>query len=123
MSSHILLVEDDELLRELTAESLSSLYAFQITSCANADEALALLLNGLAVTLVLTDIHMPGELNGVHLAQEIWRRWPGILVLITSGHAVFPSDQLPSNSAFLPKPWTFQQLGEQIKRLLSNEPP
>ncbi len=40
MPKTILIVEDDDLLRDLTAESLSSLYAVTIESCANADEAL-----------------------------------------------------------------------------------
>ena len=119
MPSHILLVEDDELLRELTAESLSSLYAFQITSCANADEALALLCDGLAVALVFTDIHMPGDLDGLELAHEIWRKWPSVPVLLTSGDAVVKLGSLPRNAAFLSKPWTYDQLVEEIKVLLS----
>lgn len=119
MPSHILVVEDDELLRELTAESLSSLYAFQITSCANADEALALLCDGMAVALVFTDIHMSGELDGLDLAHEIWRKWPSVPVLLTSGDAVIKLDSLPSNAAFLSKPWSYEQLVEQINMLLS----
>ncbi|MFJ4064433.1 response regulator [Pseudomonas sp. NPDC089996] len=119
MSSHILVVEDDELLRALTAESLSSLYALAITPCANADEALVLLTGGLDTALVFTDIHMPGELDGLELAREIWRKWPSVPVILTSGDAIVPIESLPGNAAFLPKPWNFDQLIEQIERLVS----
>ncbi|MEN5144241.1 response regulator [Pseudomonas juntendi] len=118
MPSHILLVEDDELLRELTAESLSSLYALQITCCANGDEALAFLSNGPAVKLVFTDIHMPGKVDGLQLAREVWRRWPAVPVLLTSGDAMIPPESLPCKAAFLPKPWTFEQVADEIEKLL-----
>lgn len=76
MTKTILIVEDDELLRDLTAESLSSLYAVTITSTANADEALHHLSHEETPALVMTDIHMPGRMDGLGLAHVIWRRWP-----------------------------------------------
>ncbi|MCE0877417.1 response regulator, partial [Pseudomonas monteilii] len=75
MPKTILIVEDDDLLRDLTAESLSSLYAVAMTCCANADEALHYLCNKEVPSLVMTDIHMPGSMDGLGLAHEIWRRW------------------------------------------------
>lgn len=77
----ILIVEDDDLLRDLTAESLSSVYAVNIVVCANADEALHRLSHDETPTLVVTDIHMPGHLDGLALAQEIWRKWPSLPVI------------------------------------------
>ncbi|MFJ4156866.1 response regulator [Pseudomonas sp. NPDC089752] len=114
MTRHILVVEDDELLGALTAESLSSLYADQVLRCANADEALALLRAGPGVSLVFTDIHMPGDLDGLGLAREIWRTWPDIPVLLTSGDAVVPLETLPHNGSFLAKPWTLDELTRRI---------
>jgi len=76
MPKTILIVEDDDLLRDLTAESLSSLYAVAMTCCANADEALHYLCNKDVPCLVMTDIHMPGSMDGLGLAHEIWRRSP-----------------------------------------------
>ncbi|NQD58787.1 response regulator [Pseudomonas sp. CM25] len=118
MRGHILIVEDDDLLRDLTAESLTSLYAQQVTVCANADEALCLLSEGLHAALVFTDIHMPGALDGLDLAREIWTRWPEVPVILTSGHTVVPVNALPANAAFLPKPWTIADLAQLISKLL-----
>ncbi|MFK0311013.1 response regulator [Pseudomonas sp. NPDC090233] len=117
MARNILVVEDDELLGALTAESLSSLYADQVLRCANADEALALMSAGVNVSLVFTDIHMPGEMDGLGLAREIWRTWPEVPMLLTSGDAVVPLETLPANASFLSKPWTLDELVECIDRL------
>lgn len=86
MPNSILIVEDDDLLRDFTAESLSSLYAVNIVACANADEALHRLSHDETPTLVVTDIHMTGQLDGLALVQEIWRRCPSLPVI--SGDAV-----------------------------------
>lgn len=59
MPQTILIMEDDDLLRDLTAERLTSLYAVIVMSCANADEALHRLCNQELPSWVMTDIHMP----------------------------------------------------------------
>ncbi|MEC4025514.1 MULTISPECIES: response regulator [Pseudomonas putida group] len=118
MPKTILIVEDDDLLRELTAESLSSLYAVTIESCANADEALDRLCDN-APSLVVTDIHMPGSMDGLGLAQEIWRRWPTLPVILTSGDAVIDTCLLPARTAFLPKPWQISDLALLVNTLVT----
>ncbi|WP_205574430.1 response regulator transcription factor [Pseudomonas putida] len=101
MHSNILVVEDDNTLRELTADGLASLPDVVVTSCANADEAIYLLNKGFKASLVFTDIHMPGTLDGLDLAREIWKRWPHLPVVLTSGDAVIAIDTLPANAGFM----------------------
>ncbi|WP_405124431.1 response regulator [Pseudomonas alloputida] len=117
MPKSILIVEDDDLLRDLTAEGLSSLYAVNIVACANADEALDHLSHYKTPTLVVTDIHMPGHLDGIALAQEIWRRWPTLPVILTSGDVVIDASQLPIHHTFLPKPWGIPDLATMIGKI------
>ncbi|MEW7377680.1 response regulator [Pseudomonas putida] len=119
MPKTILIVEDDDLLRDLTAESLSSLYAVTIEPCANADEALDRLSRDNAPSLVVTDIHMPGSMDGLGLAREIWRRWPTLPVTLTSGEAVIDTGLLPARTAFLPKPWQISDLALLINKLVT----
>ncbi|AYN18093.1 MULTISPECIES: response regulator [Pseudomonas] len=119
MTKTILIVEDDELLRDLTAESLSSLYAVTITSTANADEALHHLSHEETPALVMSDIHMPGSMDGLGLAHVIWRRWPTLPVILTSGHAIIDTHSLPVRSAFLPKPWGITDLASLINKLVT----
>lgn len=119
MLSNILVVEDDTTLREITTDGLASLPDVAVTSCANADEALCLLNNGFKACLVFTDIHMPGTLDGLDLAREIWKRWPHLPVILTSGDAVIAIDTLPANAEFMPKPWTLTDLLTTIGKHLS----
>ena len=53
---------------------------------------------------MVTDVHMPGELDGFELAKVICRRWPHIGVVLVSGRLRPSQDELPDESRFLPKP-------------------
>jgi CheY-like chemotaxis protein len=58
-----------------------------------------------AVIFVFSDIHTPGKLNGIHLAQLATERWPWIKIVITSGTLSENKDRIPPGSTFLRKPW------------------
>ncbi len=78
---------------------------FEVIALGTADEALAFTAGHPdLVAAIFTDIQMPGQSNGLHLAEVVGRHWPEILVLVTSGR-VAPSVPLPENVRFLPKPW------------------
>lgn len=113
MSSSVLVVEDNQILRILIAEAIS-LLDITVIDCANAGDAIRLLETSPSVALVMTDIRMPGSMDGLELAQVIWSRWPALPVIITSGHAA-AIDGLPDNAMFLAKPWTIDQLHQAIK--------
>jgi DNA-binding NtrC family response regulator len=98
----------------LIAEALSML-PVHVLECASADEALSVLEQPNLINLVLTDIRMPGHVDGLELAQLIWKRWPGLPVVLTSGHCVLPAQQLPVHSTFMAKPWTLDKLFETIE--------
>lgn len=117
MSSIVLVVEDDPTLRMLIADALSML-PVQVVECASADDALGILESGKSVNLVLTDIRMPGHLDGLELANLIWHRWPSLPVILTSGHCVLTPHQLPHGSAFISKPWTLDMLYESVQARL-----
>ena len=57
------------------------------------------------VIFVFTDLHTPGKLDGIHLAQLASDRWPWIKIVITSGTVSEIDDRIPPGSTFLPKPW------------------
>jgi DNA-binding NtrC family response regulator len=113
----ILLVEDDDMMRELTADALALLEA-QVIACSNADLALYELERSVAVNLVLTDIRMPGQLDGLQLAKVVAERWPQLPIIVTSG-SYQEGDSLPSQAVFLAKPWTFDVLFQKVQLLLS----
>jgi len=82
---HILYVDDDLILRQVVPRLLERA-GWQVTDCATAGEALALLGQpGSDVALLVTDMNMP-DVNGLDLCAQARRQWPALPLLITSGH-------------------------------------
>jgi CheY-like chemotaxis protein len=82
----VLVVEDNPTVAEVTVGLLEQL-GYQTLFVDNAADALTRLQDGEKVDLVLSDIVMPGGMNGIELVAEIRRRHPGIPVLLTSGYS------------------------------------
>jgi PAS domain S-box-containing protein len=82
----ILLVEDNDEVAVLVTEMLREL-GYRVTRAASAQGALGALADGREIDLVLSDIMMPGTMNGMELAREVRRRRPGASILLTTGYA------------------------------------
>ena len=82
----VLLVEDNEDLGDAT-EALLDSYGMRITRAANADEALAALEGGASVDVLLSDIVMPGSMDGIALAWTLRRRRPELPVVLITGYS------------------------------------
>ena len=82
----ILLVEDNDEVATLVTEMLREL-GYRVTRAASAQGALGALADGREIDLVLSDIMMPGTMNGMQLAREVRRRRPGAPILLTTGYA------------------------------------
>ena len=80
----VLVVEDDALLRALTAEYLEDC-DFSVLQAETADEAIRLLRANRRIGVVFSDVQMPGSMDGVDLADWIGRELPRVKVLLTSG--------------------------------------
>ncbi|WP_341961823.1 response regulator [Pseudomonas sp. RC10] len=120
MTATVLLVEDEEMLRVLLSEALS-LIDLEIVCCRSADEAMITLEQAHPFSLVITDICMPGTLDGIELAEKIWHRWPHLPVIISSGNRVIRREKLPDNASFLRKPWSLEQLHQIVLHHLASE--
>jgi PAS domain S-box-containing protein len=81
----VLLVDDEEYIRAITADMLAEL-GFKVHTAESAAAALAALEGGLAPDVVMTDHLMPG-MTGVELALAVRARWPGVKLLLVSGFA------------------------------------
>ena len=113
----ILLVEDDELVRPCMVEMLEML-GYRVLAVAEATAALSLLDAHPDIQLVLTDLGLPGALDGEALADRVRRRYPGVRVLLTSGYIQASRTTLPRGLDLLGKPFTYAKLGEALRRLL-----
>jgi two-component system, response regulator PdtaR len=111
----ILLVEDEVLVRMTLADQLRSA-GYVVLEASNADEALDLL-HGNGVQLLLSDIRMPGRMDGVELAHAIRAQHPEIKIVLASGES-FSTSNWSDTDGFFPKPYNARRLIEHIKMLL-----
>jgi signal transduction histidine kinase len=110
-AGRVLVVEDDEYVRETTSEALRAA-GFQIDAVATADAALERIESGERFDAVLTDVVMPGRMSGVELAQEVRRRHPRTGVVVVTGYSE-RAVHLPGVRA-LAKPYDVQQAVEAL---------
>jgi len=107
----VLIVEDEFLLR-IDAVDMIAAAGFEVVEAANADQAIGILESRRDITVVFTDIQMPGSMDGLKLARAVRGRWPPIKIVATSGHADVGEPDLPDGGRFLPKPYsTLQVIG------------
>jgi CheY-like chemotaxis protein len=110
----VLIVEDDELVRELGAELLSDA-GFRVLEAGNGEEALSLLESDPNIRILFTDINMPGPLDGIALASVAAVRWPHLAIIIGSGNALPLSVGLPRGITFIRKPCNPENLIRLIR--------
>ena len=113
----ILVLEDDEIIRSLMVDVLEEFGAV-VTSFPSADEGMIFLeRTSEPVDLIVSDIQMPGLLNGYDLSKVVAHRWPSLPVVLTSGNTVMAA-QLGSTVKFLPKPWSTERLLDCVQAAL-----
>ncbi len=95
---HVLLVEDENVIRMIIAEALLDA-GFRVTQADNGERAIGLFGESRGFDLLLTDVHMPGRVNGVERARTRRARWPDGPV----GFATGRPDALPPVSAMGPR--------------------
>jgi CheY-like chemotaxis protein len=113
----VVVVEDEVLIRMLAVETLTDA-GFAVLEAEHATKALSYLeANAAGIDLLFTDIHMPGEMNGLGLAQHARTHWPWIKQLITSGRGEPVSQGMPPGSRFLPKPYDLDNVVAHVQAL------
>lgn len=119
----VLLVDDDELVRETVAGILAD-RGYDVLKAAHGREALSVLTRTAGVVAVVLDIMMP-EMEGIEALREIRKGWPGVPVIMISGgdrsgwnDALDMASKLGADRT-LPKPFTPQQLIAEIEAALA----
>lgn len=112
----VLIVEDETLVRTAAVDMIEDA-GFEAIEAANADEAILVLEARNDITVVFTDIDMPGSMNGLKLAEAVRGRWPPIKIIATSGHYVIRDGELPQGGRFLPKPYTLPQVAKLLREV------
>ena len=117
----ILVVEDNEAVRISTVELLRE-EGYQVLTAGNADIAMQMLLEGVAVDLIFTDVVMPGLIKSSDLAAWAKVQNPPVTVLFTSGHTrdiISRNHQLSPDTHLLGKPYGPDALTRMIRTVLN----
>lgn len=117
----ILVVEDNEAVRSTAVELLRE-EGYQVLTAANGDQAMQMLLEGITVDLIFTDVVMPGLIKSSDLAAWAKVQNPPVTVLFTSGHTrdiISRNHQLSPDTFLLTKPYGPQALTRMIRTVLS----
>ena len=116
----ILLVEDEWLIRTMFAEELME-GGFAVREARDGDQASSLIMEDPTLyTLLVTDIHMPGSLDGIEIARLLRERRPDIPVIYTTGRPDVLDALQPfgAKEVLLCKPFALSALLTAVRRLL-----
>lgn len=119
-SGTVLVVEDDEMVRNNIASQLRAL-GYRTVLAETGPEALALVSDGLAFDLLMTDLILPGGMTGQDLARRIREQHPKLPVVLTSGYAervMQTQDSALGGMHLLSKPYRRRELAELLRRAL-----
>ena len=122
---HILVVEDDELVRQHVITTLSEL-GYKTTSALSGAQGLNALHDDSSIELLFTDMVMPGSMNGRELAERARALYPKLKVIFTSGYteeAVVGRSWLDSDVHFLSKPYKRNDLATLLRKVFNETEP
>jgi two-component sensor histidine kinase/CheY-like chemotaxis protein len=118
-----ILVVEDELVLRMRAVDIVEEAGFTAVEAADADQALAILEKRSDIALLLSDIQMPGSMDGVKLAHAVHERWPAIKIILVSGRIKLEEADRPAASRFFGKPLEDRQIIAELRSMLGEIPP
>ena len=110
----VLIVEDETLLAFFAREVMEGA-GYEVLVADNAGDAVIELERRLDIRVVLTDVQLPGSMDGLRLAEVVRSRWPPIALVITSGRIALAAAEMPAQSVFLSKPYAQKDLCRAVQ--------
>jgi len=118
VSTPIVLVVEDEMVLRMRAVDIVEDAGFIPIEAVSADEAIEILESRDDISLLFTDIQMPGSMDGLKLAHAAHRRWPHIKIILVSGQIEVTDADKPNDSKFFPKPLEIQQMILELQAMV-----
>ena len=115
----VVLIVEDEILLRMDVMATVEETGFEAIAASDADEAIRILESRNDIKAVVTDIQMPGSMDGLKLARIVKRRWPPVALVVTSGHSGIPATDLPAGGRFLSKPYAASEISATLHELIS----
>ncbi|AKU49182.1 MULTISPECIES: response regulator [Xanthomonas] len=115
----LLMVEDQQELRELIGEALRDA-GITVETADDGHSALRMLRENGPYDVVFSDIRMPNGMSGIELSEHVAQLLPQARVILASGFAKAQLPPLPAQVDFLPKPYRLRQLIDVLKGVATN---
>jgi CheY-like chemotaxis protein len=113
------LVVDDDPLIQMDASDILQDAGFRCYEAGTGQEAVQVLeRSGENVTLLFSDVDMPGDMNGFALARHVDAHWPHIEIVIASGRVKPEPGDMPDKATFLGKPFNTRMVHEHLREKL-----
>ncbi len=116
----VVLVVEDELMLRMRAVDIVEDAGFLPVEAVNADEAIQILESRDDISVLFTDIQMPGSMDGLRLAHLVHTRWPHIKIILVSGQIAVTEEDRPEDSKFFPKPIEIQQMVLELQAMVGS---
>jgi CheY-like chemotaxis protein len=116
----VVLVVEDEMLLRMRAVDLVEDAGFTSLEAVDADEAVTILESRGDIAMLITDIQMPGSMDGLMLAHAVHERWPPIRIILVSGQVPRASIDIPADSRFFAKPLQAEDVIAEMQELISH---
>ena len=113
----VLIVEDEVLIRMSSAATLEDA-GFNILEAASSAQALDMLLEHKDIDVLMTDVRMPGDMNGLDLVALVHRFHPDIRAIVVSGNTSVEEANHAGAIGFLPKPYMAHSLVRAVRELV-----
>lgn len=116
----VILVVEDEMLLRMRAVDMVEDAGYSSVEAVDADEAVAILESRSDIALVMTDIQMPGSMDGLKLAHTVHERWPPIRIILVSGQLKLSTAEIPADSRFFGKPLEAAEMIAQMQKMIGH---
>ncbi|MGE9008791.1 response regulator [Leptospira interrogans] len=113
----VLVVEDEMMLRMRVVDMVEDA-GYVPVEAVDADEAMAILRSRSDIALMLTDVQMPGSMNGLQLAHAVRENWPPIKIILASGQLKLSDGDIPLDSRFFGKPLQSDEIIAEMREML-----
>ncbi len=110
----VLIAEDEVLVRLQLADTLTDA-GYTVYEASGADEAIAMMEKHPEIEVLITDIDMPGSMDGLKLSHFVRHKYPPVRIIVASSHVKIDACDLPERGVYLGKPYDTPK----IQRLLA----
>jgi two-component system, response regulator PdtaR len=114
----ILIAEDESLLRMVTADMFEAA-GYHVIEVGSGDEGAGIVADGRDIAGLITDIQMPGLIDGVALARITHEQHPDAVIIVVSGQCIPKAGELPTRAAFIGKPYDARHLLNTLNGMLA----